>query len=137
MDTENNDISNFLFISEDFNMLFAKMKKGLGILLFCLVLPVNAFADSSTLWDKLTVIAAGDWVEVDSLNEQDLAQLTSLSNSGDSNAQYALGVVYMLRHEHDKADIWLQRAAEQGHIPASYSYNENAASHAMMAGLGW
>ena len=118
-------------------MLFARMKKGLGILLFCLVLPVNVFADSNELWDKLSVIAAGGWSDVDSLNEQDLTQLTSLSNSGDSNAQYALGVIYMVRHEHEKAEIWLKRAADQGHIPASYSYNENVASQVMMAGLGW
>lgn len=118
-------------------MLLTRIKKGLFILLLSLALPASVLAESNELWDKLSIISADGWSAFESVTEQELSQLISLSESGNINAQYALGVIYMLKHEHDKAEIWLKSAAEQGHIPAGYSYNLNVVSHTMMAGIGW
>ena len=118
-------------------MTFKKLYKSVSIALLALILPISANADSESFWNKLTGIAANNWMEVDSLTSQEMAQLTKLSDAGDPNAQYALGMVCQAKHEHDKAAGWLKRAAEQGHVPAHYSYNKNAAGHPDVASLNW
>ena len=118
-------------------MSFKKMNKGISILLLCCAMPMAVFAAANPLWDKLSSIAATGWMEVDSLSAKELKQLKSLSQSGDTNAQYALGMIYQAKHEHGKAAVWLKKAAAQGHVPARYSYNKNAAGHPDMAKLNW
>lgn len=107
------------------------------IFLLCLIAPVSVFAESDPLWNKLSSMAASGWMEVDSLTQSEMDQLTTLSKSGDSNAQYALGMIYQVKHQHEKAGQWLKLAAEQGHVPARYSYNKNTAGHTGMATLSW
>lgn len=126
-----------MYISQDITLLLEKMNKTILILLVSFVMPINAFADSGSLWNKLSMIADDGWEKVDLITGKELHQLISLSKSGDSNAQYALGMVYQVRHEHAKADSWLKRAAEQGHVPAHYSFNKNAEGHPDMASLNW
>ena len=118
-------------------MSFNNMKKGIFILLLCFVLPFTVSAEPESLWNKLSTIAANGWMEASSLSSQEMDQLTALSKSGDSNAQYALGMIYQTKHDHDKAANWLKHAAEQGHVPAQYSYNKNAAGHPDMAQINW
>lgn len=118
-------------------MLLKSLNQKVLILTLCLFSPFTANAETNPLWDKLSAIAASGWMEVSSLTSQELKEVKSLSQSGDSNAQYALGMIYQAKHEHDKAATWLKKAAEQGHVPAHYSYNKNAAGHSDMASLNW
>ena len=118
-------------------MLLKNLNKKVLILAVCFFSPLAANAETNPLWDKLSSIAASGWMEVSSLTPQEFKQVKSLSQSGDLNAQYALGMIYQAKHEHDKASVWLKSAADQGHVPARYSYNKNAAEHSDMASLNW
>ena len=118
-------------------MTLKKLYKSVFIALLAVILPISANADSESFWNKLTGIAANNWMEVDLLTSQEIQQLTQLSDAGDPNAQYALGMIYQAKHDHDKAASWLKRAAKQGHVPARYSYNKNAAVHPDVASLNW
>lgn len=118
-------------------MFLKRLNKGIFIVLLYVVLPASVFAESGQLWNKLTAIAANNWLDVNSLSTREIDQIESLAQSGDSNAQYALGMIYQVKHEHDKAQAWLKHAAEQGHVPARYSYNKHAAGHPDMANLSW
>ena len=113
------------------------MKKSAFILMLCFLTPMAAFADTDKSWSGMPVATADDCGEIDFITEAEITQLISLSKSGDTNAQYALGVAYKQKHEHEKAASWFKRAAEQGHVPARYSYNENAAAHAEVASINW
>lgn len=117
-------------------MNFHKARTLLSIISLALLMPLTATAERDPLWDKVSVVAAGSWNDVNSITSDDLDRLKSIANTGDANAQFALGVVYQARHQHREAEYWLKLAADQGHIPARYSYIENAAGHAM-ANLDW
>jgi hypothetical protein len=112
-------------------MHFQRTKLSLLVLSLAIAAPWSASADSVTLWDKLAVIAAGSWEHVNSLSSEETNQLKSLANTGDVNAQFALGVIHQAKHQHREAEYWLKMAADQGHMPARYSYVENAAGRAM------
>jgi TPR repeat protein len=105
-------------------------------MMLCVGIQHIAVADQSTLWNKLSVMAENDWQTAHTLGAEEMAALRSMAVLGDSNAQYALGSIYESRHEHSEAATWLKMAAENGHMPARYSYIENAAGHAM-AELSW
>ena len=119
-------------------MLLKKMNKNLLVFLMCMLMPASVVvAGSDSLWNKLSAIAANNWIEIESLTQHEITQLGKLSEAGDANAQYALGMIYKTKHEHEKAEIWLKQAAEQGHAPARYSYNKNAEGHPDVAELSW
>lgn len=118
-------------------MLIKRMNKLILIFMLGVVIPASVFAGSDALWNKLTTIATNGWMEIDSLSRQEMDKLSSLASTGDANAQYALGMIYQAKHEHEKAANWLKQAAEQGHAPARYSFNKNAVGHSDIAVLGW
>lgn len=117
-------------------MHFQKTRTSILALSLVIAVPFSASADSDPLWDKLAVIAAGSWGDAKSISKDEINQLKSMANAGDANAQFALGVLYQAKHQHRDAEYWLKLAADQGHIPARYSYVDNAAGHAM-AKLNW
>ena len=115
-----------------------KLGKTIG---FALVMMVTAQAQAQTpveqLWHKVSSMQQANWNQEASLSEAEFVLLQQLAKKGDANAQYALGSILMAQHNHAQAAAWLKHAAEQGHAPARYSYNSNAAGHSDMAMLSW
>ena len=81
-------------------------------------------AESDQFWTKLHGIVMYDKTMAFALTEQEFTQLKVLANSGDANAQFALGVVYLAKQEYFDAELPLKQAATQGHIPAQYRYQK-------------
>jgi len=81
-------------------------------------------AESDQFWTKLRGIVMYDKTMAFALTEQEFTQLKVLANSGDANAQFALGVVYLAKQEYSEAELPLKQAATQGHIPAQYRYQK-------------
>ena len=81
-------------------------------------------AESDQFWTKLRGIVMYDKTMAFALTEQEFTQLKVLANSGDANAQFALGVVYLAKQEYFDAELPLKQAATQGHIPAQYRYQK-------------
>lgn len=50
-----------MYISQDITLLLEKMNKTIFILLVSFVMPINAFADSGSFWNKLSMIADDGW----------------------------------------------------------------------------
>ena len=117
-------------------MSLQKAKTFLSVIGLAVLIPFGATAETNILWDKVSVVAAGSWNDVNTISSEELDQLKSIANTGDANAQFALGVIYQAKHQYREAEYWLKLAADQGHMPARYSFIENAAGHAM-AKLDW
>lgn len=114
--------------------IFTKLTQliGAGFLYASLSLSVQA---NPELWATLSNMAAHDWDSSEQLSSQQMSKLQQLAKAGDANAQYALGKILMVNHEHQAAASWLQRAAEQGHVPAQYAYASNARLHDKVASV--
>ena len=94
------------------------------VLTLAFALPVSLHAESDQLWKKLLGIATYDKTTTHGLTDKELTELKFLANSGDANAQFALGVVFLARQEYTDAELYLKQSAEQGHVPAQYRYQE-------------
>lgn len=59
---------------------------------------------------------------------QDIHQLKTLANKGDSEAQFELGVIYdngdQLPQDLKKAAYWYTKSAQQGHVDAQYNIGD-------------
>ena len=105
---------------------------GAGFLYASLSFPAQA---NPELWTTLTSMAAHDWDSSEQLSSQQMSKLQQLAKTGDANAQFALGKILMVNHDHQAAGEWLQRAAEQGHMPAKYAFAGNARLHDAVASI--
>ena len=56
------------------------------------------------------------------LSASEKTRLVQGAQQGDPEMQYELGVMYHNRHDYISAFSWFQKAAEQNHIMAQYSY---------------
>jgi len=92
-------------------------------------LPVCSQAKSDQLWTKVRGIVMYDKTIAFSLTDQEFNELKSLADSGDANAQYGLGVVYLARQNFRDAKTYLQLAANQGHQPAMNRYQQYFEMH--------
>lgn len=94
------------------------------VLTLAFALPVQLHAKSDQLWTKLRGIAMYDKTIAFGLTDQEFTELKFLANSGDANAQFALGVVYLARQEYSDVEFYLNQAATQVHMPARYRYQK-------------
>lgn len=106
------------------------------VLTLAIILPVQSHAESDQLWTKLRGIVMYDKTIAFGLTEQELTELKLLATSGDANAQYALGVVYLAKQDYADAELFLKQAATQGHVPAQYRYQQYLEMKLQLSKLG-
>ena len=57
------------------------------------------------------------------ISKKDLKMLKLAAKSGNSQAQYVLGMLYSTEDRVEKSTYWLSKAADQGHSSAKFVYN--------------
>ena len=107
------------------------------VLTLAFALPVQLHAESDQLWTKLRGIVMYDKTIAFALTDQEFTELKLLANSGDANAEFALGIVYLARQEYADAELYLMQAATQGHVQAQYRYQKYLETKLRLSDLGW
>ena len=106
------------------------------ILTLAVAFPVQSLAESDQLWTKVRGMVVYDKTIAFGLTEQELSELKFLATSGDANAQFAMGIVCLAKHEFTDAEFFLEQAAAQGHVHAQYRYQQYQQNKLRVSDLG-